>query len=50
MNNLNRDNQEILRISKNIAAHTSFMNKKSDDLKRKVMLLVEKLNNKKTQQ
>jgi hypothetical protein len=44
MTNLNRDNQQILGIANNIAAHTSFINKKSDELKKKMMLVVEKLN------
>lgn len=46
MNSLNRDNQQILNIANNIAVHTSFIHKKSDELKKKMMLVVEKLNKK----
>ncbi|CDW71963.1 cation channel family protein [Stylonychia lemnae] len=44
MSNLNRDNQNILNIAKNIQVHTSFISRKSEDLKRKVLLLADKIN------
>lgn len=44
MSNLNRDNQQILNIANNIEVHTNFISKKSEDLKKKMMLVVEKLN------
>jgi len=44
MSNLNRDNQNILNIAKNIQVHTSFISKKSEELKRKVLLLADKIN------
>lgn len=44
MANLYRDNQQILSIANNIAVHTNFIHKKSDELKKKVMMVVEKLN------
>jgi len=43
MSNLSRDNQHIHNIAKNISVHTGFVNKKSEDLKRKIALLAEKL-------
>lgn len=44
MGNLNRDNQQILNIAKNISAHTSFISKKSDELKKKMALVIDKFN------
>lgn len=44
MKNLNRDNTKILSLAQNIEIHTSFINKKSEELKKKMMLVVEKLN------
>ena len=44
MSTLNRDNQQILNIANNIEVHTNFISKKSEDLKKKMMLVVEKLN------
>ena len=44
MKNLNRDNTKILSLAQNIEIHTSFINKKSKELKKKMMLVVEKLN------
>ena len=44
MSTLNRDTQQILNIANNIEVHTNFISKKSEDLKKKMMLVVEKLN------
>eukprot|EP00347_Sterkiella_histriomuscorum_P017792 403347976 len=43
MSNLNRDNQQILSIAQNIQVHTSFMARKSEDLKRKVLILADRV-------
>lgn len=43
MSSLNRDNRQVLSLAKNIEVHTSFVSKKSEDLKRKMMLVVDKL-------
>ena len=44
VSNLNRDNQQIKSIAENIQAHTSFMKSKSEVLKKKMMVLLEKYN------
>ena len=43
MGNLIRDNNEILGIAQNIQVHTSFMASKSEDLKKKVLILADKI-------